>query len=131
MSPVKAKMRPSQRSHIATRGLCRSKAAHRQLIDQIDRHTGVSQRWECHAFNLNLHVERVKLRTPDASFPFVKAGIAWLGSLDVGFGDHLGRSRGDSLHLRVAVASQVAIPQFPNQSFLFLDFCFGIYYSEQ
>ena len=81
---------------------------------------------ECHAFNLNLHVEQVKLWTPNASFPSVKAGTAWLGSLGVGFCDHLGRPGGDSLHFRVAVAAQAAIPQLPNESFLFLDFCFGI-----
>lgn len=98
MSPVKAKMRPGQRSHTATRGPCRSKG--RLTGDRSTKPTaipGVSQRWECHAFNVNLHVERVKLSTPDASFPSVKAGTAWLGSLGVRFCDHLGRSDSDSL----------------------------------
>lgn len=119
-------MRPGQRSHIATRGLCRSKE--RLTGDRSTKPTlaGVSQRWECHAFNLNLHVERVKLRTPNASFPSVEAGTAISGSLGMGFGDHLSRSDSDSLEVRVAVAAQVAISQLQNQSFLFLDFCFGI-----
>jgi hypothetical protein len=98
MSPVKAKMRRGQRSHTATRGPCRLKR--RLTGDRPTKPTaisGVSQRWECHAFNLNLHVERVKLWTPDASFTSVKVGSAWLGSLGMGFCDHLGRSDSDSL----------------------------------
>ena len=77
MSPVKAKMRLGQRSHTATRGPCRSIG--RLTGDRSTKPTaisGVSQRWECHAFNLNLHVERVKLWTPDAGFPSMKVGTA-------------------------------------------------------
>lgn len=126
MSPVKAKMRPGQT------------VAHRNPwpvpLESGSLAIGRPNRppyWgvpavECHAFNLNLHVERVKLPTPKASFPSVKAGTAWLGSLGVCFCDHLCRPRGDSLHFRVTVAAQAAIPQLPNESFLFLDFCFGI-----
>lgn len=55
-----------------------------------------------------------------------KGNARSLGRLGVSVGGHLCRSRGDSLKFRVAMASQTAIPQFPNESFLFLDFHFGI-----
>ena len=68
------------------------------------------------SFSSRSRIDRLDLKPP----------VCLSCRLEVRITGHLSGSRGDSLQCRVSVTTQEAALQFPNESFPFLDFRFGI-----